>query len=66
MESSLANQSLLYFKEMKRMNKMGPAILGLLRTPPKLSPKVLEEVHRFSVDIRPASSLRRIRFIQDQ
>ena len=47
-----------YFKEMKRMNKMGPPILGPIKTPPKLSATILKNSTSFLIDIRPAASLR--------
>ena len=48
----------LYFKEMKRMNKMGPAILGPLKTPIQLLSSALLNKDAFIIDIRPASALR--------
>ena len=48
----------LYFKEMKRMNKMGPAILGPLKTPIQLLPSSLTNKDAFVIDIRPASAVR--------
>lgn len=48
----------LYFKEMKRMNKVGPAILGPLKAPIQLLPSSLANKEAFIIDIRSASALR--------
>ncbi len=48
----------LYFKEMKRMNKVGPAILGPLKIPIQLLPSALANKDAFVIDIRPASAVR--------
>jgi hydroxyacylglutathione hydrolase len=48
----------LYFKEMKRMNKVGPALLGSLKTPIQLLPSFLNGPDAFKIDIRSASALR--------
>ena len=48
----------LYFNEMKRMNKVGPAILGPLKTPIQLLPSALKDKDAFIIDIRSASALR--------
>ena len=48
----------LYFKEMKRMNKLGPAMLGPLKTPIQLLTSSLSNKDAFIIDIRPASAVR--------
>lgn len=48
----------LYFKEMKRMNKMGPAFLGSIKGLAKFSPEILKDETKFVIDIRHHSALR--------
>ena len=48
----------LYFKEMKRMNKEGPAFLGSLKGLSKLDTSILEDDAMFVIDIRIHHALR--------
>lgn len=48
----------IYFKEMKRMNKMGPAFLGSLKQFAVLDPSVLDDSTKFVIDIRTHHALR--------
>lgn len=48
----------LYFKEMKRMNKEGPAFLGSLKSLPILTVDSLSDDTKFAIDIRHHQALR--------